>query len=261
MPVFTDQTGRNIELHKTPARIISLVPSQTELLYDLGLTNEVVGITKFCVHPDEWFRSKTRVGGTKELKPDIIRQLKPDLVIANKEENVREQIEDLANDYPVWVSDVNNLGDAYAMIEQIGILTDKKKEAQEICVQIEAAFSRFLIPDIWLPTAYLIWQNPYMTVGGDTFIHSMMDCAGFDNIFAQRNRYPEVTPDELAGCQLLFLSSEPFPFKEKHIEELQPLLPNTKILLVDGEMFSWYGSRLLHAPEYFNQLRRLINFE
>src|SRR5689334_18071707 len=125
MPSFTDQIGRTISLNKTPRRIISLVPSQTELLYDLGLSDEVVGITKFCVHPEEWFRNKPRVGGTKQLNMDIIHHLQPDLVIANKEENVREQVEELASHYPVWVSDINNPDDAYWMMKELGSITGK----------------------------------------------------------------------------------------------------------------------------------------
>src|ERR1700741_3198050 len=108
---FIDQTGRKISIPQIPQRIISLVPSQTELLFDLGLDKEVVGITKFCVHPPEWFQTKTRVGGTKQLKIDLIKQLQPDLIIANKEENVKEQIEELEKHFPVWISDVNNLED------------------------------------------------------------------------------------------------------------------------------------------------------
>jgi ABC-type Fe3+-hydroxamate transport system substrate-binding protein len=256
---FTDQTGRTITINK-PQRIISLVPSQTELLHDLGLDNEVIGITKFCVHPKEWFKAKTRIGGTKQLKIDIVHGLKPDLIIANKEENVKDQVEELADHYPVWVSDVNNLEDAYKMIEQIGLLTGKVNKSKEIIGSIKKEFSRLPAPDSVLRTAYLIWQKPYMTVGSDTFIHSMLQAAGFENIFYSKNRYPEITIDDLykSNCQLLLLSSEPFPFKQKHIDELQPHLPNTKILLVDGEMFSWYGSHLLQASAYFKNLRQTI---
>lgn len=261
MPAFIDQTGRKIILDKTPERIISLVPSQTELLFDLGSGKEVVGITKFCIHPEEWFRSKTRVGGTKQLKMEIIHQLQPDLVIANKEENVKEQVEELAGHYPVWISDINNLNDAYEMIEQVGLIINKEQPAKEITDSIKENFGLLPTPGPRLPTTYLIWQNPYMTIGGDTFIHSMLETAGFENVFSNKKRYPEVTVANLhiANCQLLLLSSEPFPFKQKHIDELQPLLPDTKIMLVDGEMFSWYGSRLLKAPDYFRKLFEQLN--
>jgi ABC-type Fe3+-hydroxamate transport system substrate-binding protein len=256
MPVFIDQTGQKIRLDKMPKRIISLVPSQTELLHYLGLEKEVIGISKFCVHPPTWFRHKTRVGGTKDLKMDVIHQLQPDLIIANKEENVKEQIEELQKYYPVWISDVSNLDDAYSMMEQIGSIANKKERASQLTKQVKQSFSQLKTPHLKLKTAYMIWQDPYMTTGGDTFIHSMMEAAGFTNMYADKKRYPVITMEDLrkAGCDVLLLSSEPFPFKQKHIDELQPQLPDTKIILADGEMFSWYGSRLLLAPGYFKQL-------
>ena len=260
MAVFIDQIGRSVTLNKTPQRIISLVPSQTELLFDLGHIDEVIGITKFCIHPAEWFRTKTRIGGTKQLNIELIKQLQPDLIIANKEENVKEQVEELEKVFPVWVSDVNNLNDAYEMIEQIGIITNKEQPANEIILQAKEGFAKLPTPDSRLRTAYFIWQNPYMTVGGDTFIHSMLEIAGFENLYADQIRYPEITIDELRikNCQLVFLSSEPYPFKQKHIADLQSALPNTKIIIVDGEMFSWYGSRLLQASAYFNNLKNQL---
>jgi ABC-type Fe3+-hydroxamate transport system substrate-binding protein len=260
MPIFTDQTGKTVSFTSLPQRIISLVPSQTELLFDLGLDEEVTGITKFCIHPDKWYRSKTRVGGTKQINIDTIHQLQPDLIIANKEENVKEQIEELQQYYPVWISDVNNLTDAYEMIEQIGLITNKETIANEITARIKENFSLLTIHHSPLTCCYLIWQNPYMTVGGDTFIHSMLQAAGFDNICKYKTRYPEITITELQNLKpgLLFLSSEPYPFQQKHIDELQTHLPDTKIVLVDGEMFSWYGSRLLQAPNYFIKLRQQL---
>lgn len=265
MPVFIDQTGRKIETDKIPRHIISLVPSQTELLHDLGLDKEVIGITKFCIHPKEWFRTKTRVGGTKQVRLEIIHQLRPDLIIANKEENVKEQIEELAKHYPVWISDVSNHNDAYDMIGQVGKMTGKEETADALITRIKTNFSQLgTLNPIAIESkpraCYLIWRNPYMTIGGDTFIHSMLETAGFENIFNQKQRYPEINIEELAigCCQLLLLPSEPFPFKANHVEELQFLLPETKIMLVDGEMFGWYGSRLLRVPGYFKKLQLAI---
>jgi len=262
MPLYIDQLQRTVTITEVPKRIISLVPSQTELLYDLGLEAEVVGITKFCIHPDTWFRNKARVGGTKTLNIEKIRELQPDLIIANKEENIKEQIEILAQDFPVWISDVNNLEEALNMIRQIGHITNRKQRAEEVAHRIELAFANFTSQNVQLKlrTAYLIWKDPYMTVGGDTFIHHMLIHAGFDNVFASHQRYPETLVSELQSldCQLLLLSAEPYPFKQKHIDELQLELPQTKILLVDGEAFSWYGSRLQHTPVYLQQLQKEI---
>ena len=259
--LVTDQLGRPVELKSFPKRIVSVVPSQTELLHDLGLEEEVVGITKFCIHPDAWFRTKTRVGGTKQLHLQKIRELAPDLILANKEENVAEQIMELAGEFPVWVSDVNTLEDALQMIDSVGTIVGQEEKAQQMVHQLKEAFARRAKPIESAPRAcYLIWKEPYMTVGGDTFIHDMLQRAGFANLFAAASRYPEVRIEQLKemGYEVLLLSSEPYPFRQKHIEELQAQLPQTRILLVDGELFSWYGSRLLHSPAYFEQLQQQI---
>ena len=245
----------NTSTKKISKRIVSLVPSQTELLYDLGLDEEVIGITKFCVHPKKWFRTKTRIGGTKTIDIEKIISLQPDLVIANKEENVKEQIEALQKSMNVYVSDIKNLDDALIMIDDIGNLVDRKMQSQQIIKKINNGFAD-IKNEVELPAAYLIWRNPYMATGGDTFINDMMQRCGIHNIFKNESRYPEIDIEQLQqlNCKLLLLSSEPFPFKQKHIDELQPLLPATKIILVDGEMFSWYGSRLIFATGYFKKL-------
>jgi ABC-type Fe3+-hydroxamate transport system substrate-binding protein len=261
MPDYIDQTGHCITLKHPPKRIVSLVPSQTEFLYDLGLDNEVVGITKFCIHPGKWFRSKIRVGGTKQVNMDLIHHLKPDLILANKEENMKGQVEEMATFYPVWTSHVNHLADAYDMINQVGRITGKETIATEICNNIKVNFCKLPALKIKRRAAYLIWQKPFMTVGGDTFIHAMMEAAGFENVFKNKCRYPEVAMADIQAscCDVLLLSSEPFPFQQKHINELQPHLPGVSILLADGGIFSWYGSRMLQAPAYFRRLQQQIN--
>lgn len=241
---------------QAPQRIISLVPSITELLYNLGLTNEVAGITRFCIHPAEWFRTKAKTGGTKNINLKKIQELKPDLIIANKEENVKEQIEELTAHFDVWVTDVDTVSSAFAMIKDIGILTGTTAAAKKLVIDIEKEFTRFNNAGTLTKTAYLIWRNPYMTVGGDTFIHDMMQHCGLQNVFAAQTRYPKIDAAAIAtsGCSLVILSTEPYPFKEKHIAELQQQLPGVKIILANGEMFSWYGSRMLQMPGYLQSL-------
>lgn len=263
---YKDQLHREVEIPFPPQRIISLVPSQTELLYDLGLSAEVVGITKFCVHPDSWFRSKTRIGGTKDVHFDRIRALAPDLIIANKEENRQDQIETLAQEFPIWISNIQSLEDALEMINGIGEITGRIASAVPLVQQIRENFASLhnMIPpspEKAVPTvAYFIWRDPWMVAGGDTFIHEMLQTCGFKNAFAHIHRYPETNLQQLPAyfpantTPLVFLSSEPYPFKEKHIAEIQAVIPHAHIRLVDGEMFSWYGSRLLHAPAYFKSL-------
>lgn len=257
MPFFPDQTGNLVEVDKAPKRIISIVPSQTELLHDLGLNEEVIGITKFCVHPENWFKTKTRVGGTKNVKIEVVHSLRPDLIICNKEENDKEQVEELRKYYPVWVSDIKNLEDAYAMIESVGKITNTSRRAVILIDKIKEEFKKLEVRTSTIlsrvSAAYLIWKDPHMAAGGDTFIHEMMTRCLFKNTFEHIPRYPVITMEDLkkAACKLLLLSSEPFPFDQKHLEVFQEQIPDTNILLVDGEMFSWYGSRLQYAPAYF----------
>jgi ABC-type Fe3+-hydroxamate transport system substrate-binding protein len=259
MPRYIDQLNKEIILKKKPVRIISLVPSQTELLYDLGLADEVAGITKFCVHPGEWFRNKARVGGTKNIHISKVQGLQPDLIIANKEENLREQVIELEKIAPVWTSDICTVTDALQMIHSLGEITDRKKNADLIIRKITTSFTEIrnmTAASEKIKAAYLVWKDPYMTVGGDTFIHEIMTLAGMQNVFADSTRYPEISPVDIqsAGTELVLLSSEPYPFKEKHITELSRQLPGAKIILVDGEMFSWYGSRMMHLGDYLRSL-------
>ncbi len=254
---YTDQLGRNVEISFPPKRIISLVPSQTELLAYIGLEDEVTGITKFCIHPEDWFKSKKRVGGTKKLNLEIIRKLNPDLIIGNKEENEQIQIQELMKEYPVWMSDIKSLEDALEMILSIGELTSRKEKSVELMSEIKLRFSKLQPAKKQKRAAYFIWQKPYMVVAGDTFINDMMRRCGFDNVFANGSeRYPEVTAEEIAAAkpEVILLSSEPFPFKKKHVAEFKFICPESGVQLVDGEMFSWYGSRQLKAVDYFQEL-------
>jgi ABC-type Fe3+-hydroxamate transport system substrate-binding protein len=254
--LFADMMGREVEIRFPPQRIVSLVPSQTELLADLGLNDEVAGITKFCVHPESWFRSKTRVGGTKQLHIDKIRELQPDLIIANKEENTQEQIEQLAAEFPVWISDIQNIPQALQMIQVVGQLTGTDAKAGELVENIVAGFNKLAKATAPKRVAYFIWRDPWMSVGRDTFISNMITTMGWTNVLAGETRYPEVSAEDLRDLnpELVLLSSEPFPFKEKHIAEVKAVLPNAEVLLVDGEMFSWYGSRLVKAVDYLQSL-------
>ena len=238
-----------------PARVVSLVPSLTELLADLGLDEQVVGLTTFCVRPPGWKARKARLGGTKQLKRDAAAALGPELVLANREENTREDVEWLRERAPVHLTDVRDVPGALEMIRGVAGLVGRAAAGRELAERIAAGFAGLEV----LPArraAYLIWRRPWMVAGGDTFIGDVMRRGGLINVFEQRRRYPEVSPEELAEAvpELLLLSSEPFPFKPAHAEELRQVLPAARPLFVDGELFSWYGSRLLHTPAYLRQL-------
>lgn len=244
---MTDQCQRTLVLSGIPQRIVSLVPSQTELLHALGLDERVVGITRFCTHPDVWYHSKSRVGGTKDFDLEKIRSLNPDLIVANKEENDREKIEQLATEFPVWISDVRTIDQAIQMILEVGKMTAQQAESEHIAMQIGTRF-KLISGQKPIRAAYLIWNKPLMTVGHDTFIHALMENAGYENVFGSSTwRYPIITTEDLQMAQpdLLMLSSEPFPFQSSHKEDFQRLLPETEIRMVDGRNWSWYGSALL----------------
>jgi len=239
--------NRLVSVEFPPKRIVSLVPSQTELLYDLGLKEEVVGQTLFCIHPSEMHVIKPRVGGTKKLKMDVIHDLKPDLIIGNKEENEKEQIEYLMQHYPVWMSDILDIPDALDMIRKVGELVNREREAEKLATEIAQGLSEFTLIEKGR-AAYFIWREPYMAAGRNTFIHDMLMKLGYTNVFEEKkSRYPVISNEDLirANPEFILLSSEPYPFKLKHIDELQNICPEAKIHLVDGEKFSWYGSRLL----------------
>lgn len=251
---YQDQIGNRITLDQTPGRVVSVVPSQTEFLVDLGLRDQLAGVTKFCVHPRSIRKQTAVVGGTKKLHVDKILKLAPDLVIANKEENTPEDIQYLMERVPVYVSDVPNLSKAFEMMRDLGRLMNKQEEATQLVNRIA---KQMPAPKQELKKAlYLIWRKPYMTIGHDTFIHDMMTRAGFENVMANQTRYPMLEPDEIKSLnpRVILLSSEPYPFKGKHLNELAELCPEAEIKLVDGELFSWYGSRLLYTGEYFKAL-------
>lgn len=251
-----DQLGRTIQLDQTPTRIISTVPSITELLFDLELEKRIVGITKFCIHPDHGRKTKTIIGGTKNLNLQTIHNLKPDLIIANKEENTELDILELSQHYPVWISDIQSLEHANDLISKLGSILNCSKKAQEIIEQINEAKSIFQEiknqHSFKKSVCYLIWKDPYMTVGSDTFINSMLHEAGLKNVFEDKQRYPSLTIHDILEKKpdWILLSSEPYPFKEVHMKEFT----NFRTIMVDGEAFSWYGSHIVKSFQYFCNL-------
>ena len=256
--IVTDTINRQIEIGFPPQRIVSLVPSITELLFDLGLEKEIVGITKFCVHPAEKIKTTQKIGGTKDFSIEKIIDLQPDLVVADKAENTKDAVLKLAEKVPVFVTDVIDFISALQMIKQIGAITDRQTQAINLSNIIQSQFDRLTIKKPHRKAIYLIWRKPYMTVNGNTFINAMMGKAGFENIFAGKSdNYPVITGDEIknSGAEVVLLSSEPYHFTRKHITEFRTLLPTAEIRLVDGEMFTWYGSRMRLAAKYFSTLQ------
>ncbi|WP_323788596.1 helical backbone metal receptor [Psychroserpens sp.] len=258
-----DQLNRPISIQQTPKRIVSLVPSQTELLIDLGLEDAVVGITKFCIHPEHLRKEKIVVGGTKQVHLDEIKSLNPDIILCNKEENTKEMTSELEQIAPVHISDIFNIDDSLELIEMYGDLFNKSEKAHEIITKINLklkAFKELMLSRPKLKVVYFIWKNPWMIAANQTFINEMLSINNFENVFKDVDRYPEITLSELNKRQpdVILLSSEPFPFKDLDIAEFKSSFPEIKTKIVDGESFSWYGSRLIKAFEYFEELQKSI---
>ncbi|MEC5166396.1 iron complex transport system substrate-binding protein [Flavobacterium sp. PL11] len=261
---LVDQIGISHTFDTSLMRIISLVPSQTELLFDLGLEDRIVGITKFCVHPYHFKTTKKKVGGTKKVHYEKIRLLQPDIIICNKEENTQEIVSELRKICTVWVTDIITIEDNFQMISDFGQLFNCRVEAQKWNDKLAFALSDFkdyLKNKPLRKIAYFIWKDPYMIAGSNNFINELLVLNHFENIYQNTERYPEIALEDFGTKYypgLLFLSSEPFPFTEKHVLEMAEYVKNVKIILVDGEMFSWYGSRLIKALEYFKKLQHKL---
>ncbi|EDP71670.1 ABC-type Fe3+-siderophore transport system [Flavobacteriales bacterium ALC-1] len=256
---YKDQLNRKLQIKYIPKRIISLVPSQTELLVDLGLETSIVGVTKFCIHPKHLLKSKTVVGGTKQVHVDKIKALQPDIILCNKEENTKDIIESLNGVASIHISDIYNLQDCFELIAMYGEIFDIETKASGLIANIKRereAFQLQFQKKRKLKVVYFIWKNPWMVAASDNFIDVMINEAGFVNAFQDEKRYPEIdlTNSKFNEADLIFLSSEPFPFKGDHILELESQFPNKIIKIVDGELFSWYGSRLLKSYAYFKTL-------
>ena len=251
---LTDQMGYEVIIPHDP-KIVSLVPSITELLFDLQLESSIIGATKFCIHPSSKVSDLPKIGGTKKFHFDKIDSLKPDLIIGNKEENYKEGILELKKQYPVWMSDINTLDEALDMIYQIGLIADRDILANKLVDRIKSE-EALMIKKANKRVLYLIWRKPYMMAGKNTFIDHMLKRIGYMNAAEHLDRYPSLTLKEMKELspEHILLSSEPFPFQEKHIEEFESIVPRANIHLVDGEMFSWYGSRLTQAFPYFKSL-------
>ena len=250
-----DSIGREISYNFPPFRIISVVPSITELLFSLGLNEQIIATTVYCVHPPEAF-AKAKIGGTKKISIDKVRSLKPDIILAEKSENNKENILEIAKEFPVYVFDIHNFDDAVKMIYTVGDLTNKKAEARILAEKIISKFMSLSVAENIRTVFFPVWRKPLITINGDTFINSILEFCGLKNIFADKKQnYPQIDITELKQkCpEIILLPSEPCEFNENDKKFFAEICPNSKIILVDGEMFAWYGSRMLQAADYFKE--------
>ena len=264
MKLIKDQLGREISLPNTPKRIVSLVPSQTELLYDLALENELVGITKYCVHPFQLKSIKTIVGGTKKVDFEKIKALEPDFILCNKEENSYDFLPELEKIAPTYFSDVNSIQDSIDLILRLGSILNRRTESDNLAHKIEFKlndFKQFIKDKPSRKVAYFIWAKPWMVVGNDTYINEMLRLNKFENIYDNMSRYPKVEINKIrheGDPDVVILSSEPFSFKDEHAMEIASFTNRSVTVFGDGEMFSWPGSRILLAFDYFKELHKKL---
>lgn len=264
MSTIKDQLGREISLKSTPKKIISLVPSQTELLFDLGLENELVGITKFCVHPYHLKATKKIVGGTKKVNFSKIKALQPDFILCNKEENTYELLLELEKIAPTYFSNVNSIQDSINLITDLGKIFKRRTESSNLIAKIEfklADFKQFIKDKPIRKVAYFIWANPWMVAGNDTYINEILKLNKFENIYENKSRYPKIEINKIrheGDPEVIILSSEPFSFKDEHALKIGSYTNRAVTVFGDGELFSWFGSRLLLSFDYFKELHKKL---
>ncbi len=260
MSIIKDQLGREISLKNTPKRIISLVPSQTELLCDLDLENELVGITKFCVHPYHLKSTKTIVGGAKKVDFKKNKALNPNFILCNKEENSFDFLPELEKIAPTYFSNVTTIQDSINLINDLGTLLNRRTESANLIAKINFKlndFKAFIKDKPTRKAAYFIWANPWMVAGNKTYINELLKLNKFENIYNNMSRYPKIDIHKIrheGDPEVIILSSEPFSFKDEHAMEIGSYTNRAVTVFGDGELFSWFGSRILHSFDYFKEL-------
>ncbi len=257
--LLSDSLGRPLTIPDNPARIISLCPSQTETLFALDLEGRVVGRTRYCIHPADKVASIPVVGGTKKVDIDVVSTLAPDLIVAEKEENTREDVEKLSQIAPVYVTKNESFEEALDSIRRLGAITGKNVEAEGLVQDIVKAWAA--VPKARRPVQvlYLIWRKPYMAAGRPTFIDAIMTRLGWENVAASLpGRYPTLEDPSVINPEIVLLCSEPYPYKAQHIPEIQSLWPQAHVERVRGDYFAWYGVRMIEAAKYLTCLQRTI---
>jgi ABC-type Fe3+-hydroxamate transport system substrate-binding protein len=256
---FVDASGVAVSMPAPPRRIVSLIPSITEILFALGLGDAVAGCTIYCTQPPEGVATKTRVGGEKNPKLDLIRDLGADLVVANIEENLREHVETLrAWGIPVYVTYPRTVADGIRLVRELGAVTGAAARGAEIAAALGSRLAEIRADRAQRGRARVfcpIWRNPYMTINGDTYVHDMLAVCGGENVFARLpKRYPEISLADvaLARPDVILLPDEPYHFRRAHIADFSPYpdmpaMRDGRIHLVDGKLLSWYGPRIEHA--------------
>ncbi len=259
---ITDDLGRTFSFKKPPRRIISLCPSVSETLLDLGLEGFLAGRTDYCIHPQNKIESIPGVGGPKSVSIQLLQSLCPDIIIAVKEENDKKTLENLAAlNYKCFIFDVNNFSDALNMIEKIGVIFNVEDRAQTMTEGIKKGFEGIGQVLKKLNFIYMTWSSPYIAAGTGNYINSLITGLGFNNCLSKHiNRYVRLSLGELKKLSpdIVFLPSEPYNYTLYDKLKFEKIFPSARAVLVDGEMFCWYGSRMLKAAPYIKNLIKEI---
>ncbi|MDM1046415.1 ABC transporter substrate-binding protein [Myroides sp. 1354] len=265
MLILKDQLGREHRFEQSPKRIVSLVPSLTETLFDLGLEDELVGITTACMHPYQLRVTKTSIGEPKKVDIEQIQLMQPDVVVASPTENTMEDIERLQAICPVWLVDVRTMDQNFQLIELLGQLFNKRTEARKWMDKIsfgQKDLMDFVSERPGFKVAYFIGKDPFVVAGEGTFIQELLELNKFENVYADRvELYPEVEIKKIriqGDPELVFLPSMPYAFQEEDAFEIGRFTHHGKTIFVEGEMFSWYGTRVCKAFDYFKQIHNRL---
>lgn len=263
---------------RADARIVSLVPSVTELLFELGVGDRLVGRTGFCIHPKDSIKTVPKVGGTKSVDIERIRELAPTHLIVNIDENEKHTIDQLASFVPnVIVTHPLGPLDNLPLYRLLGAIFGRQSRAAELCEAFQKVYSDAVEACADLPrerVLYLIWKSPWMTVSRDTYVSRTLAAVGWDTVgIESKDRYPkiELTAELVLRVDRVLLSSEPYAFRERHLDEIRQTLAAANhhfvptaleeaespvtVSLIDGEMTSWYGSRAIEGMKYLARLR------
>jgi ABC-type Fe3+-hydroxamate transport system substrate-binding protein len=251
---ITDHLNRTVILKSKPERVVSMVPSLTETLADLGLAENLVAVTRFCKYPSNVVNTLPKIGGPKNINLEKIIDLKPDFVVAVKEENNKKQVLSLAEHVPVFVFDINTLEDSFDMLQLLGTIFEIQEISAQWIKRIKEKLEILKPSVVAEKTLYMIWKKPWMAAGKSTFIGSMMQVAGFNNLIS--GRYPEISENEMRKADAILLATEPYHFNENDRKQLQEMFSGTRVIIVDGEMFTWYGTHMLKAFDYFTSFRQ-----
>lgn len=258
--LYFDDLGRKCIIDKIPQRIISLCPSITETLCDLGLSDKIIACTDYCIHPTEVVKDFDRVGGPKNISKEKITGLSPEIIFAVKEENEPKCIEKISKKIPTYVFDINSINDGIDLIRKIGLIFEVQNKSFFFVDKIQNGYKNLPKINSNKKCLYLVWKDPYIAVGGGTFIGSVLFQINLRNCLRNsEKRYPKININLLNDFDLLILPSEPYSFSENDIEGLKNIYPVKQIITVDGEMFSWYGTHQLKAISYLQELVAKLN--